>query len=230
MKDWLPRCPIYDSQYSAITHVDAQSCTAESFCHIFYMLTGIRVSPRALAVMAGLKDPNNRNVENILKTVNSLGLVPYDNCPTPDSFTMDSYYAPLQGIEKNAFPVQVKLIPVNLDISPIWTELEYGATLPIPTRHMVAQINNTQYFDSEIGSPIKLLTQTTTLGAGPPQIVWQSSLIITSPMNEAKVVLSKDNKTVYVAYPIATDWPNFQKQASVEGIVVPSPIPPSSSL
>lgn len=49
-------------------------------------------------------------------------------------------------------------------------------------------------------------------------------------MNQAKVVLSKDGKTVYVATPIATDWPNFVKQASVEGIDVPNPIPPASSL
>lgn len=49
-------------------------------------------------------------------------------------------------------------------------------------------------------------------------------------MNETKVVLSKDGKTVYKAIPIAEDWVSFQKQAAVEGIVIPNPIPPASSL
>ena len=48
--------------------------------------------------------------------------------------------------------------------------------------------------------------------------------------NQSKVVLSKDGHTVYVCTPIATDFANFQKQASVEGIEIPNPIPPSSSL
>lgn len=49
-------------------------------------------------------------------------------------------------------------------------------------------------------------------------------------MNQTKVVLSKDGKTVYKAVPIAEDFANFQKQAAVEGIDIPSPIPPASSL
>ena len=49
-------------------------------------------------------------------------------------------------------------------------------------------------------------------------------------MNQTQVVLSKDGKTVWLAVPIATDWDNFVKQANVEGITIPNPIPPSSSL
>lgn len=50
------------------------------------------------------------------------------------------------------------------------------------------------------------------------------------PMNQTKIVLSKDGKTVYRAVPVATDFENFKKQAGVEGIEVPNPIPPASSL
>jgi murein DD-endopeptidase MepM/ murein hydrolase activator NlpD len=49
-------------------------------------------------------------------------------------------------------------------------------------------------------------------------------------MNQTKVVLGKDGKTVYKAVPIATDFESFKKQAGVEGIEIPNPIPPASSL
>jgi hypothetical protein len=49
-------------------------------------------------------------------------------------------------------------------------------------------------------------------------------------MNATKIVLSKDGKTVYKAIPVATDFENFKRQADVEGIVIPDPIPPASSL
>ncbi len=62
-------------------------------------------------------------------------------------------------------------------------------------------------------------------------IIWAYKFVIKPKhMNETKIVLSQDGKTVYKAVPIATDWNNFLAQASVEGIVVPNPIPPSSSL
>lgn len=48
--------------------------------------------------------------------------------------------------------------------------------------------------------------------------------------NQTRVVLSKDGKTVFLATPIAMDFENFKKQAGVEGITVPNPIPPASDL
>jgi len=50
------------------------------------------------------------------------------------------------------------------------------------------------------------------------------------PMNQTKVVLGKDGKTLYEARPIAISLEEYKKQASVEGILIPSPIPPSSTL
>lgn len=49
-------------------------------------------------------------------------------------------------------------------------------------------------------------------------------------MNQTRYVLGKDGKTVFKATPIATDFENLKKQASVEGITVPNPIPPASTL
>jgi N-acetyl-anhydromuramyl-L-alanine amidase AmpD len=48
--------------------------------------------------------------------------------------------------------------------------------------------------------------------------------------NQTRVVLGKDGKTVYLATPVAMDFENFKKQASVEGITVPDPIPPARDL
>jgi hypothetical protein len=49
-------------------------------------------------------------------------------------------------------------------------------------------------------------------------------------MNQTKVVLGKDGKTVYLATPIAMDFENFKKQAGIEGIEIPNPIPAASTL
>lgn len=49
-------------------------------------------------------------------------------------------------------------------------------------------------------------------------------------MNQTKIVVGKDGKTLFKATPIATDFENFKKQLGVEGIELPNPIPPASSL
>ena len=49
------------------------------------------------------------------------------------------------------------------------------------------------------------------------------------PMNQTKLGLSKDGKTVYECKPIAISFEEYKKQAGVEGIVVPNPIPPISN-
>jgi hypothetical protein len=49
-------------------------------------------------------------------------------------------------------------------------------------------------------------------------------------MNQTKIVLGKDGKTVYKATPVATTFDDMLKQAAVEGIEVPNPIPPASTL
>jgi len=55
----------------------------------------------------------------------------------------------------------------------------------------------------------------------------QAKLLTIKPtlMNQTKVVLGKDGKTVYLATPIAMSFEEFKKQAGVEGIVIPNPIP-----
>jgi len=94
MTDWTPKVPPYESQYSATGHTDAEDCVEESLCHIIYMLTGKRYSPRALAYLTDVS-PTGSSVQQALTTLKVYGLIPYELWPTPDSFTWESYYAPI---------------------------------------------------------------------------------------------------------------------------------------
>lgn len=179
--DWTNKVPPYDSQYSATTHTDAQDCVEESLCHILYMITGVRYSPRALGYLTNVT-PLGSSVDEALKAANNNGLILYDLWPTPDSFTWESYYAPIpQNILATGTSLGLELIPADLNKSPLWTEISLGFDSPgvIATKHMVAQINDTQYFDSEQGAPIKSFTTTT-------PILYQTSLLITKKMNQFK--------------------------------------------
>ncbi len=203
MKDWTPFIPPWDSQYSATTHVDAQDCTEESFCHIVYMLTGVRYSPRALGYLTDVT-PTGSSVSDCLAAVARYGLIPYDLWPTPDSFTWESYYAPIPPeVLAQAQFWNVGLIPADLDVSPLWTELMFNQHLSEPgPAHMVAQINETQYFDSEQGAPIKPLTFS---DAG---IIYQTSIKLTrrnmgqfktqNYKGELRIVLQADNEQTWL--------------------------------
>lgn len=205
---WPNQIPPWEGQYSAITHTDVQDCVSESLVHIVFMLTGFRASPRALAYLAPTSTTGS-TVNAVLAAANFYGLIPYDLWPTPDSFTWESYYADIpQNIIAQGLKFGIVLAPANLDTSPLWTELQWGIESAgvIPERHMVAQINQTQYFDSEQGSPVKPLNYE---GA---TIQYQASIKLTkNPMNNyVKTMCYIDptgNKTVGIFTPLATEAP-----------------------
>jgi hypothetical protein len=134
------------------------------------MLTGKRYSPRLLGFEVDVT-PNGSNCLAAVQTAEGKGLVLYELWPTPDSFTWEQYYAnPPSPLPRDFYKIEI--VRPDLNVSPIWTELLFlnGA------RHMVAQINENQYFDSELGSPVKPLNYENA------QIVSQVSLQIT-PVN-----------------------------------------------
>jgi hypothetical protein len=151
--DWTPKIPPYDSQYSANTHTDAEDCVEESLCHILFMMTGKRYSPRALGYNVDVT-PNGSSMNQATDAVAQKGVTLYDLWPTPDSFTWESYYETLSDAAASLIDkYNINLIPPDLDKSPLWTVLRF----PDGSQHAVAQINDTQYFDSETGKPIKPL-------------------------------------------------------------------------
>ncbi len=202
MKDWTPQIPPFDSQYSASTHVDAQDCTEESLCHIIYMLTGKRYSPRALGYLTDVT-PNGSAVSDALRVANQYGLIPYDLWPTPDSFTWESYYADIpQEILNQAEHYDISLIPPDLDKSPLWTELLFNPNASFPgPRHMVAQINTTQYFDSEQGAPVKPINYE---GA---EIIYQTSISLKRKyMGQLKTQNHKGELRIIIPATSEVEW------------------------
>ncbi len=222
---WINRCPPYDTQN--FNGNDALDCVAESLCHIFFMITGIRVSPRALAVMARLDIPSNRTVVHVLSVANELGLVLWENCPTPESFTFASYYTPLTKQESQTFPVTFKLMAPDINISPLWTELAWGVQLPIPTRHMVAQvtaedeIDESIYFDSEAGSALKLISETTTSGKGPAVVQYQTSITLTKGPKMLVFFQVKGNPTIWAL--MDSSWVGFSDITAFNNYVAGRP-------
>ncbi len=154
-KDWGKQgLPLWTSQYSVQNRVDALDCASESMINIIYMMTGFDGSPRALAKLSGTTTAGNTE-GNILKALNTYGIIRYPLWTSPDYFDWASYYNDVPPeVLSQAVKIQVSIRPFNLNVSPGWTVLQF----PNGALHLVAQINNTQYFDSEVGSPVKNLT------------------------------------------------------------------------
>lgn len=149
--------PPFEPQYSAATRTDVMDCIPMSLCHIIYMMTGRRYSPRALAYFAKVTQSGS-SVTEVLKAVKTFGLIPYDLWPSPEIFTWNSYYEPVPvEVANQAEDWDIQLIDPNLDRSPIWLQLSFPHGPGDNSLHFVAQINNTQYFDSEPGGAVKLL-------------------------------------------------------------------------
>lgn len=157
---WLPLKPPFDSQYSVGTATDSNSCVSQSIVHIIEMLQGnkYRWSPRAVAYFSATTIQGNSET-NVLDSVNKVGLIPYDLWPDLDKFTWAEYYTPVpKEIWKQAIPITISIIPPDINKSPLWTILDFGAT-----NHAVAQLTigkpHDLYFDSEPGGEVKTIYQ-----------------------------------------------------------------------
>jgi hypothetical protein len=220
MKNWT-NLPPWTSQYSVANRVDVMDCLAESFINIFYMVTGFDSSPRALAKIAHTT-PDGNSESNILDAVKSVGLIPYYLWPSPHDFQWSEYYSdiPTVVLEQSVGVKATKVAP-DLNISPLWTILRF----PNGAQHGVCQINETEYFDSEQGSPVKKLTY------GGAVVISQSSLIF-KPMTNVQLVKKGNewgfylpatneqamiDKALNLNYPLPTinngqnvDWPQVK--------------------
>jgi hypothetical protein len=184
-----------------------------------------------LARISDLSDPNDDRASVVQAAANNIGLTGYANCPMPVPFTIPAFYGNPAQVPRQKLNITLKT-PTS-DDKYLWVQLQWGSSLPQPTNHMAVLINDGSgdFIDSEPGGQIKNINKPSIFGASPAKIMWQSAITINKPiMNETQVVLSKDGKTIWLCTPVATDWPNFLKQAAVEGITVPATIPPSSSL
>lgn len=153
-KDWSKNLPPWTSQYSVPNRLDVMDCLSESLINIVYMVTGFDASPRALAKLSNTTEAGNYQ-DKVLQAANTFGLIPYELWPTPEEFDWDSYYNEIPPeILAKAVKVKITIRPADLSKSPLWTILRF----PNGAQHGVAQINLSQYFDSELGSPVKALS------------------------------------------------------------------------
>lgn len=187
MTDWINKIPPFDTQFSEPTLTDIDNCVEISLCNIVYMLTGFRASARTLSALLhrdGLLTKAGSRDADAISYANKYGLVPYDFYPTPPSFTYDEYLAvPDQSILSQALKCQISLLKPDLNVSPLWTETSAGSMA-----HMVAQINPTQYVDSEPGGEIKTFLN---------PIVYQTSLSVKLTLKSMITFVHKTGTSEY---------------------------------
>lgn len=226
--DWTAYLPSPEYQYTH--HTDSQACVTFSILNVietqYKFLTGrsINFSDRFIAKLSGTTQAGN-SVQNVCDAIRKYGLVLEEEWPTDYEFDWNQYYAeiPQEVINKaKKYDIAYEFhSPASLELdkemkhAPL--EIIVIATNPY---HSVMKVNQTQQFDHYI--PV----------LRPLQSIHIATKIILKGVNvnQTKIVLGKDGKTVYKAIPVAEDFANFIKQAGVEGIEIPNPIPPATTL
>lgn len=230
--DWRPFVPSHEKQRDPLETMACVSFSCNNTLEIQYKFFGIDVnfSDRFLAKMSDTQ-PNGNYLDKVADTARLNGLVLESEYPNiPKATTWNDYYKPIpmeiinkavkQPIQFEQTPVDVPNLKKELKQSP----LQIIITTKNPNHAVtLLHIEGTKAFIQDHYLHLKTIPVT--------DIYYALKIVLTKPnMNQTKIVLSKDGKTVYKAVPIAMDFENFKKQASVEGIEVPNPIPPASEL
>ncbi len=160
--NWLPYLPL-DNDVQVSRNTDFEACASYSATHIAEMIlrrkTGLfwEFSERALAKLSDTQ-PWGNSLDNVTKALTDDGLILVGDWPelaySTDYVNIDwaTYYATIpQTVLKRAYRVQASYKPLSpsqvaaaLNIAPLWTIIRTsGGQL-----HIVAQINNLQYYDS----------------------------------------------------------------------------------
>lgn len=226
--DWVNYLPSAENQTTHYT--DTMACVTFSCLNVietqikFFTGKEVNFSDRFIAKLSGTTQQGN-SVQRVLDAINKYGLVKEEEWPTGIDFKWDEYYAdiPQSVLDKANKSIKVQYefhYPGDSDYAKELKHLPLEMILEVGNPyHSVEMVNTTQQFDHY--SP----------NLRPQKSIYVATKILVTGinMNQTKVGLSKDGVTVYKVVPIATDFENFKKQASVEGIEVPSVIPPLSS-
>lgn len=237
--NWLPFDVVHEKQKDP---VEVMACVTFSLLNNFeiqhkFKGIDINLSDRFTA-KASDTQMNGNTFERVADSTRHTGVVREETYPNnPKAQTWAEYYKEIpQDVLKKAVKVDFnyEIIPRVADWSgqlqkylkqcPLWI------TIPEPhPNHAVTLlrvVGNTAYIKDHYSQAIRTIKVSDISIAA--KVVLNK--LIQFNMNQTKIVLSKDGKTVYKAVPIATDFENFKKQASIEGIEVPNPIPPASEL
>ena len=108
----------------------------------------------------------------------------------------------------------------------MWTQLQWGSDLAIPTNHMVVMINDGSgnFIDSEPGGQIKNINKPTIFGGPPAKIMYQTNIIINNlPMQPIYQV--EGSQTLYFAcggvlIPFDTTFPLYQQTFGQNPVII----------
>lgn len=230
--DWRPFVPTGERQKNP---TETMSCTTQGTLNSLEtqekQQTGVEPnwSDRAIAKLSGTTHQGNYS-DNPPEAVRKYGLLKEEVWPAPYGLSWDQYYS---EIPQSVLDQAVKREIMYEVITPGESELKYHLkqapiciVIPEPNPNhevLLVHIENGlgYYFDSYVP-----YLKTIPLN----KIHYALKIVLKGSMNETKVVKGKDGHTLYKAIPIATDFESFKKQAGVEGITIPDPIPSASSL
>lgn len=231
--DWRPFLPVGEKQRPAL--VDVMACvtfSCESSLEIQEkQQTGVEPnwSDRFIAKLSGTT-PQGNYLDKVADTVRKIGLVKEEEWPTPPNFSWNSYYAEIpQEVINKAVIREImygEVVPGESELRHHLKQCPIQIVIPVPhPNHAVVAVaiegSTVYYFDSY--SPF---LKTINIS----KIHYALKIVLKGNMNQTKPYLAKDGKTILLVTPMAMDFENFKKQAGVEGIAVPDPIPPASSL
>lgn len=228
--DWRPYAPKHEKQRDPLETMACVSFSCNNCIEIQYNFYGDEpnFSDRFLAKMSGTT-PQGNWCDRVADTARKIGLVKEEEWPNNRYKTWAEYYAEIpQSVKDKAVPQPILYEGVTVNVANLKKELKHAPLqIVIPSEHPNHAVtlvyingNTAHYLDHYLQKKTIEVTR----------IASALKIVLTKSMNQTKIVVGKDGKTLYKAIPIATDYENFKKQSSVEGIEIPNPIPPASSL
>jgi hypothetical protein len=233
--NWQPFIPVGEKQRPGV--VDVMACVTFSDLSVLEtqekQQTGVEPnwSDRFIAKLSGTT-PQGNYLDKVADTVRLRGLVKESDYPAPTNFSWDSYYSEVpQSVLDKAVKREILYEGISGDVETLKKHLKQCPIQIILTNsnpnHAVTllaiQGSSAIYFDSY--DPFVKTTDVSNIYKN-----YALKIVLKGNMNQTKIVLGKDGQTVYKATPVATDFENFKKQAEVEGITVPNPIPKADTL
>jgi hypothetical protein len=232
--DWRPYLVTEEHQYSH--NVDSMACVSFScdndleIQNKFLTAQEVNFSDRFLAKMSGTTHQGNY-LDKVADTVRTIGLVTEDVWPANDDYTWDSYYSDIpQDVINQVIRPDIAFEGIPPDQGSLLHHLKQSPiqiTIPLPyPNHAVVLVamdgQDCYYFDTY--SPYLKTINVSKISYALKIVLNQGVL-----MNQTKVVLGKDGKTVYLATPVSK-MDVLTERSSIEGFVIPNQIPKAADV
>lgn len=231
--DWRPFVPVHEKQKDPLETMACVSFSCNNDLEIQYKFFGIDVnySDKFLAKMSGTT-PQGNNLDKVADTARLVGLVTENEYPNnPKAQTWNEYYKEISmDVINKAVPQDIAFEETSVDPTNLKKQLKQcPLQIVIPATHpnhavtLLCIEGTNAWIQDHYSQPVRKIPVSS--------IYYALKIVLNKPnMNQTQLRLGKDGRTVYKVVPIATDFENLKKQASVEGITVPNPIPPISEL